>query len=180
LPVIFTGIKATPDNDSTNTVSWTITNEINVKEYVIGKSSDDQSFVQAATIKASGSNSYQWEDKNLVGTQTYHRIYSIDINGEVHYSNIVEVSNVIANEGIIVYPNPVTGSFIQLKMDNMHAGKYNIRLFNNAGQLIMQLENTYSNGPIIVPLVHKIAAGEYILSVTTPEGKIINLDANLQ
>ncbi|WP_446909669.1 hypothetical protein, partial [Klebsiella pneumoniae] len=69
--------------------------EKNMKQYEIEKSADGRHFTVAATANAKSNNNssvnYEWLDVNALVGNNYYRIKSIDINGQVQYSNIVKI-----------------------------------------------------------------------------------------
>jgi hypothetical protein len=61
---------------------------------------------------------------------------------------------------------------------NMSEGKYNIRLLNKLGQLIVQKQITYAGGNAteIIKWDYNLARGMYQLEVTKPDGTVKNIN----
>jgi hypothetical protein len=60
-------------------------------------------------------SNYEWLDRNAFTGNNYYRIKSIDINGEIQYSNIVKIVMSKGRLQITIYPNPVTDGNINLQ-----------------------------------------------------------------
>ncbi len=73
------------------------------------------------------------------------------------------------NPSIMVYPNPVYNGTINLRMDNMPQGKYNIRLLNSVGQTILQKQIDHVAGSSIETLITKGKSGVFHVEVTKPD-----------
>jgi hypothetical protein len=138
LPVTITNVKAYQQNSGIN-VEWHTQSEISMQQYEVEKSANGFSYTKANTTAAkSGTrNSYSWFDVNPINGANYYRIKAISLNGEVKYSSIVVVrlNNKVAQ--LTLYPNPVTGNTLQLQLTNMEKGNYNVTLFNQLGQQVM-------------------------------------------
>lgn len=105
LPVSWVSIEAAWQNNKA-VVKWKVTNEVNLKEYVVERSSDGRQFHPIGTVKASAAlaGQYQFTDENA-GTENYYRIRQVDLDGAVAYSGNV----LLRKSGISklsLYPNP--------------------------------------------------------------------------
>jgi hypothetical protein len=71
---------------------------------------------------------------------------------------------------MVVYPNPVKNSTINLQMQNQPVGKYNFQLTNTAGQVIYNgtMNNSSSNGTIAISVPAQLNTGIYQLQVVNP------------
>jgi hypothetical protein len=71
---------------------------------------------------------------------------------------------------ITVYPNPISGGIINLKLHNLVKGKYKIRLFTASGQLLLSKEINHSGGSSTekITILHRIAKGAYNLEISNP------------
>jgi len=176
LPVTYTSIKAWQQN-SNIAVQWVVNNQLNVKEYVVEKSTDGVSFTKVGTVNAStgtgSSISYNWIDANAVAGENYYRIISIGTNAVAQYSQVVKV-NIGANAApaIAVYPNPVKGGAIGLQLTNMPAGKYSIKLLDNIGQMLVGKEIIHAGGSATetIRFNSNMAKGIYHLGIVGPGG----------
>ena len=106
IPLKLTSFKATLSTDGAN-LNWTSSNEFNVKNFTIERSSDGKLFNGLANITAQNKNeaSYTFTDKLLFEGVNYYRLKMTDNNGTITYSGIVSVINrrSVKTE---VFPNP--------------------------------------------------------------------------
>lgn len=88
------------------------------------------------------------------------------------YISFAKPALVIAGkEGISVFPNPVTNGIINLQMNNMAAGVYNIRVFNGVGQVILNrsINHASGNSTETIQLGKGAVKGVYQLEVVKPD-----------
>jgi hypothetical protein len=102
-------------------LTWSTSNEINVKGFSIERSTDGSNFTEAGFVKASNgtSNQYSFNDAvTIIGT-TYFRLKMLDKDGSFKYSQVV-VLNSKKSIKLDVYPNPVTNTITlsHTKADN--------------------------------------------------------------
>ncbi len=169
LPVMFTSIAATRNNDKTITVRWSVENEADIKEYIVERSSDGRNF-KAMKSKAPATSGtqhlYTVVDIKPLASDNFYRIRSVDMDGRTLYSNIVKVSNIVTPSTINVYPNPVENKTMNIYFDAQTAGtEYTLSLYGNNGQLVHQTTTTVSGSTDVktVMLNQSIAAGKYTL-----------------
>jgi len=179
LPVTFTSLTAAPLNKNIN-VTWTVQNELNIKQYVVEKSADGTTFATMATVAASGSNgstaSYSALDTKPLNGYNYYRVKSIDNTGQTAYTNVVKV---LIHQGMatfVITPNPVVNGTINLLFNNQPAGTYKIRILNDLGQPVIakQIEHIDGNSIEMIQMDKYIAHGIYQVEITTPD-KIVKM-----
>jgi len=180
LPVTFTSVSAQQQGSVVN-VKWSVVNQLNIKEYEVEKSTDGVSFGVVGTAAATGNSqssvSYNWPDANAVAGTNYYRIISIGNDGTVSYSQTVQVEIGAGTPSITVYPNPVQDGVIGLQFSNMPAGKYNIRLLDAIGQVMIEQEITLAAGSSSqqIKFDPAMAKGVYHLEVTGPDNYVNTL-----
>lgn len=84
------------------------------------------------------------------------------------YISFAKPAAVIAGkDGMSVFPNPVTNGVINLQMNNMAAGIYNVRVFNAVGQVILnrQINHATGNSTETIQLGKGVVKGVYQLEV---------------
>ena len=174
LPFNFIYFGAYNQNSRVN-IDWKTKNEINIEEFAVERSSDGKIFTDLATVNSLNVSSahYQWADNNPMTDNNYYRIRSLDLNGKMSYSEVVQVFTANATSGISVFPNPVTGNNFNLKLDGQQAGIYGIRLSNAHGQMLINQSINYNGGNGIIPLTKSktIPSGIYYLEIIKPSGK---------
>ncbi|HMG81428.1 MAG TPA: T9SS type A sorting domain-containing protein, partial [Ferruginibacter sp.] len=173
--VQYTTVTATQQNKDV-LVQWMVKNQLNIKEYIVEKSTDGTNFYPAdttmATSGSTGAIVYNWLDKDPVIGTNYYRIRNIDNNGVYQESNIAKVEigkGIIA--GIAIYPNPVVNGEIGLQMNNVPTGNYRISVIDETGQVI--LSETIDHGAASetknISMYKGVAKGIYILDVQFPD-----------
>jgi hypothetical protein len=98
--------------DGSNYLIWKTSNEINSKQFIVERSTDDQNFTEIGTVKAQGfgNGSYNYTDNISTPGSYYYRLKMEDNNGAFTYSNIILLNSTEA--GLIsVYPNPAVNRF---------------------------------------------------------------------
>ncbi|MEP7107660.1 MAG: T9SS type A sorting domain-containing protein [Ferruginibacter sp.] len=173
LPVIFSSVKAYQKTNNI-AVEWKVENELNMVKYDVEKSTDGTSFTKVNTVNVAGGNNvyntYSWLDVNAVQGNNLYRIKSYDRSGEVKFSSIVKVTMGKSNNtgSFSIYPNPVTGNVINLRMNNQPAGKYQVKLININGQSIFVKSVQSNGGNSTESLIagSKLLPGVYQLEIT--------------
>jgi len=165
VPLKLLSINATLENKQTK-VSWTTTNEINTKNFIVEKSRDAQSFAPIGTVDAKGNgtanNTYAFVDANPFDGVTYYRLKMFDKDGAYSYSPVVKV-DVKGKSVISIYPNPATDNLI-VSHPKAVAGS-SIQLLTADGRMVKQYtvsigtEQTYLS-------MESIAKGNYVLIFT--------------
>ena len=97
------------------------------------------------------------------------------------YISFAKPAMVVAGkDGMSIFPNPVTNGIINLQMNNMPAGVYNVRVFNGLGQAIVnrQINHAAGNSSEAIQLGKGAVKGIYQLEVVKPDnskfsGKVI-------
>ena len=119
-------------------LQWNTTNELDVNRYTVERSTDGAKFtaIGSAASKGNGNFIYQHTDNidALSATVFYYRIKELDLNGNIHYSATVTVSNKHITK-LTVTPNPFV-SFIQVQVPSDKNEAATLRIINAAGQVI--------------------------------------------
>jgi hypothetical protein len=172
VPVTFTSVRANRQNRDI-LVEWKVENELNIHHYEVEKSADGRNFTkvneQAARGNGSGSIQYNWLDTNPWDGDNYYRIRSIGVGGEVKLSQVVKVNMQKLPSSITVFPNPVReDGMVYISLENKPAGIYQVNLYNNEGQTIVQrtLNHPGGNSSFSIELDKFIAHGNYLLKIT--------------
>ncbi len=170
LPVTLVNLKAYQIGNTVK-IDWTSLNENNVAAYEVERSANASNFKTIGTLPAAAneaqSKDYILVDQKPLEASNYYRIKAIDKDGKIIYSKIALVTLSKTRTGINVYPNPVTGSQVMVAFNNMQAGIYNVILYNNAGQKIIQKKIEHQAGTVSysISLPAGIANGAYYISI---------------
>lgn len=70
---------------------------------------------------------------------------------------------------MVIYPNPVQNGNIQLLLNNMPKGLYNVRLVNTSGQTILTKQINHAEGTSTETISVNRIKGAYMLEVTRPD-----------
>ena len=173
LPVTITGISASRNNDRSIAIRWTVENEVNIEKYEVERSADGRNFTGIISAAPTNSNAYTKNDLSPLAADNFYRIKAITVGGYTQYSSIVKVAPLQELAAITVFPNPVVDQRTQIRFINQTAGTYELKLFNQSGQL-MQKEQVKVVGNSFVKtfvlLNNNFAGGVYQLSILTPDG----------
>lgn len=157
-------------------LTWKTSNESNYTNFSIEKlSGASPEFASIYKVQSNAGGVYTYLDHNpSVGTNTY-RLAQNDVNNNVVYSNILEVTyNPAASSGLLsVYPNPAKAD-ISVVLNNatnsMSQSNYQANIYNAAGLLVMQKSvNSSSWSQDVSPL----RPGSYIMEVRAGNGSVV-------
>jgi hypothetical protein len=153
-------------------VQWSLSNDQQMKGYALQKSTDGINYTTVYTTTASHTGAgYNWIDTDpFIGTN-YYRVLSTNALNEESISAIVSVTIVsLEPSGITVYPNPVQNGQVEIAMNEMIAGEYSYRLFNDFGQVVQNGKFTHvgGNATYKIPLIKTITKGTYRLEIFSP------------
>ncbi len=176
LPVTIVNLKAYQQNSDVK-VDWTSVDETNIDHYEVERAADGANFFYLGSVAAlnNGQQSinYHFTDGAPFGGDNYYRIRAVDKDAKAIYSNVARVNISDVKPGIIVYPNPVTGHYINIRFNNMAAGTYNLILYDNLGRKTAQKDVQHPGGSasynLYVPA--GTARGYYHLNIQ--DGKVI-------
>ena len=155
-------------------VTWTTIGEVNVKAYQVEKSTDSKNFSPIGEVAATYALDYNLSDNNLSSNSNYYRIKATSTDGNIVYSNVVKITNILQLTTYNLYPNPLTGKTLNVQLGNVVAGKYEVSIINSLGQKVAQqtIKHTGENETYQVNVKQAIATGVYnvvIKEVNTKE-----------
>jgi hypothetical protein len=169
LPIDFTSIKALLKNEKV-VISWSIDNVQDLKKFVIEKSSDGQTFVEAAIINSldniNTTDVHNWIDENPFRGSVFYRVKAFEKAGKVSVSKVVIVKNLIKQGKITIYPNPITNNSLNFEMKNINFGKYELTLVNEIGQNVFSVPIFFAGeSKKIIPLPKQGVRGVYYIKI---------------
>lgn len=179
LPLTLTSFNGTVNNNSVQ-LSWTTSNEENLENYIVEKSTDARNWQTLTTVKAIG-NSNSTKEYNIIDQNAaavnYYRLKQVDMNGNYTYSQIIRIkSGTIDKTGIRLYPNPVINTAtVTINSENKLAA--HIKLYNQFGMQLQHLQRSLIAGSnnIPIPGISTLMAGSYIISVEDEAGNKIGI-----
>lgn len=171
LPVKMMSFTAVLNNDNKVALKWATATEENASHFIVEKSTDGKSYMEAGIVFANGTTSdvmnYSFFD-NVNTSQTsiiYYRLCTVDIDGKTEFSaiRIIRISKQSSNTiSIITYPNPVTAE-IRITIPASWQNKRVVyEVVSNNGQVTKRTESSNSNQTEIMN-VSKMNAGFYIV-----------------
>ena len=148
---------------------WQTSAEYNNAFFNIEHSLDGTSFTSIGRINGAGSSaiihSYQYLDKGVDVGKHYYRLAQTDINGTIHYSNIISITSKTEHLQLVISPNPVNN---WLNISSLRSsGGLSYTIINSTGRLLRQ-GMFYSNQI----LVSDIPPGFYMLQIIDANGRI--------
>ena len=173
LPVTFISLTGT-DKDGNVLLKWNVENESGMEKYEVERSSDGNRFIPIGTVAAINEEAatYEYTDRYHQEGNNYYRISSFTKDGKISHSQIVKVS--LASAGSIsVFPNPVVDGIINLQLKSEPAGKYQVRLINSLGEVVVEksISETSGNDKEAIRCPH-LTKGIYQLEITKPDGTV--------
>jgi hypothetical protein len=180
LPVKLVSFNAALNTDGKNVdLLWVTAQEINVKNYIVQRSTDGYSFENICTIQTVGNSStnlnHYYTDllnKNI-SPVLYYRICTVDTDGKISYSGTQVVSFKVKQSDIIVvhaFPNPFTNEIQITAPASWKNNPVLYQVINTNGQTVKSSLNVNNGQTETIPTA-QLAAGVYIIKATS-QGKI--------
>lgn len=153
-------------------LKWNTAQELNNEKFIIERSFDSKIWEEITEIEGNGTvyniSNYSYTDKTPYPGINYYRIKQIDYDGRINYSNVigVELSSVIDNEDILIFPT-ITSNRFNIKRLSDFSNNARIQVLNSAyypimdimwgdnnDQLDINLEN-FPSGPYFIIIKHQ-------------------------
>ncbi|GGB79518.1 M4 family metallopeptidase [Dyadobacter sediminis] len=138
-----------------NLLTWTTTSEVNNDYFVVERSLDGRSFVNAGTVIGNGSTAvekqYKFLDTGFSKGISYYRLKQVDVDGTHHFSRIIalDAANLLS---LKFYPNPVQ-SMLNIEIPASGNKLLNVKVINTAGHEVYRKDNASSkNGNLSLQL----------------------------
>ena len=172
-PITLAKFTAEKLNLTTASVSWSVTNATNIKEFEVTKSNDGINFKSIGTVAFAGTKAYTFNDNNLGEGTSYYRLVSIAKDGSELYSSVASVTNKISGTSILsLAPNLVHNtSYLNIsaaKADNLTA-----RVLDLTGRMVQQktISIPQGNSQTIFDF-STLKAGSYFLETIASDGSV--------
>ncbi|MBS1512053.1 MAG: T9SS type A sorting domain-containing protein [Bacteroidetes bacterium] len=150
-------------------ISWTTTNETNVKSFTIERSYTAADWQEVMTgIKANniaGTSFYSQTDVHAPNTKVYYRIRQEDMDGHYTYSATQFIAAKTDNNSLVIYPVPVTSGFQLLNNGQLKISR--IILVNSNGADVRSWTSVQASYDI-----KDIAPGIYYLRIELADGDV--------
>lgn len=170
LPVRFSALKATQKGNTVQ-LDWSNATEENVTAYTIERSANGRSFTQIGLQTARNNNndkaSYTFVDGIPFAGDNFYRIKATETTGRTVYTNVVRINTSKKGTELIVYPNPLKGSDLNVQLSNLPAGKYAVKVFNMAGQEMDSRVMNHAGGSVSETIsIKNLKPGLYTLQLS--------------
>lgn len=178
VPVEFTSFNAEVDNDIV-ILKWSTATETNNLGFEVLRSTDSKDWHSIGFINGNGTttftNNYQFRDRVEFSGIYFYRLKQIDYNGDLNYSNVIEVSvsKPFSFELFQNFPNPFNSSttimyliaqddFVSLKVYDILGKEVKTLVEENkkAGYYSINFSANYLSSGIYF---YKLTSGEYSL-----------------
>lgn len=143
LPVTWADISAVPRNNAQMEVNWTTTEEVNVRHFVVERSTDGKTFTPFAELAPQGTPSgpanYTTTDISPQEGINYYRVKNVDHNGAYSYSAVVE-ARIVPEEELLfsLWPNPTQERNISFRLDGKALGPLQVSVMDLTGKVLLQ------------------------------------------
>lgn len=171
-------------NGGETKLEFQTSNQINIANYLIERSSNGVDFQIIGSVMAKNTNNaiYNFTDNAINTTSVYYRVKAVGINNsDSRYSEVVLIDPVTSKSRIDIWPNPIVGNTIKLKLSNIKEGKYSLTLFDKAGkktELSEKLRANQSNVSTQIELPI-LTVGSYTLKLLNIENKNVEYKTEL-
>ncbi|HMH22034.1 MAG TPA: hypothetical protein VK563_09670 [Puia sp.] len=160
--------------DQGNVLSWTATNETNGAYYIIERSSGGSDYEPIGRVDGDNSgntvNHVFTDGKPFTDVASLYRLKLMDLSGGVSYSTTVSIS-VMADRSIVdVLPNPFR-DVINVKVNLAKAGKISLRMLDNKGIVVRQMEYEASKGTNLFKIgsLSSLPVSVYFIQIVLPD-----------
>ncbi|MCR9172945.1 MAG: T9SS type A sorting domain-containing protein [bacterium] len=147
-----------------NLLAWVTQTEKDCESFLVTKSEDGYLWETIGTVNCVGNstsaNYYEFRDIHVTGGISYYRLQQIDMDGTVHYSQPISISNK-SSQKLMTYPNPISSGDQVFIAGIEGAGTLNIR--NAAGHLVRSEEISLSTGESAFINSENFSSGLYIV-----------------
>ena len=186
LPVQFIDVNAVRTGGNVN-VSFTVSNELHIKNYVVERSVDGNVFTTAGTVAFNDSNgkqqTYSFTDAAVPANAAvvYYRIRQVDTDGRFTISKVV-LLRLAGRNRLTVMGNPVAaGNSITVNISAEKKGEAVLEVLNMEGKTIALKKQQVSAGDTLVrfePQHSFVAGGIYFIRATI-NGELFTAKINI-
>jgi uncharacterized protein len=171
LPVTIINFSAVKESNRSK-ISWTTTQEINSKEFVIERSANGTTWQAIAKIAATGNssntNNYQVIDQNPLKGNNLYRLKSVDADNKVTLSATRRV-NFDNRFTYSIYPNPAS-DYLQITTDNATGSYTTVQILNSQSQVLLTKQLTGAQPSTLH--ISALNAGVYFIRIVASDGSV--------
>ncbi len=175
LPVRFINFFAA-GNGKVNNLQWTVSEEQNIKHYVVERSIDNAvNFTPVATIlpqAATDQNTYTYTDNvaSVNAGAIYYRIKQVDNDGQYTYSKIVSIKPKNSSATISFFPNPVHKK-MTIQVPLTHKSEVTAQIVTADGKVLLtQKQQLRPDAAVfVINIPDRFTEGLYVLRIGTDD-----------
>ena len=161
LPVTVYNFNAVLNTNKTVGLSWTASDEIEISQFEVQRSTDGTNFTSIGTVQANGAETnYNFTDGQPASVN-YYRVLTTTTDGSTVYTPIRTI-DLSATAAISVFPIPATTT-LNISLVNAGSG-ITVRLISTSGQ-ILQSSVTAGGTQVVSMDISRYPAGMYIVQV---------------
>ncbi len=155
-------------------LKWATVSEKDNAGFDVERSADGRNWAKLGFVSGKGANGvsetrldYSFTDAAPLAGKNYYRLKQIDLSGSYEYSRLVMLDVRSGKNSLLVYPNPVAGGKLTLKLAESEIRS--VAVFSISGVQMrvgkLQSDNTFEIG--------NLPAGQYFVRVTGKNGEVI-------
>jgi hypothetical protein len=173
LPVDLTDFSAKAFTNSVQ-LRWSTVSEINNSYFEIERSTDGEIWISLGQVAGAGNsdelNTYAFADMNPESGINYYRLKQADFNGDVHYSELIEVIlNIVKPDQVKLYPIPAVNIVNIDVPSTVETVKTEIRTLD--GRIIKS--EIFNNMNNVAVSVQDLLPGMYYIHIQTGNQTIV-------
>ena len=170
MPVRLVSFTASEVNNKNITINWTVTNEINTKEYVLERSTDANHWSTIATVVGLNKGNYSIIDTDAIVGTDYYRLKITDFNGMSSYSAVRTVNVGAAGVSFYIHPNPADHQTILTFVNGLNEATLSV--YDMEGKLVEKKEINLQGSNSYLLYTNQFSKGIYTVSIHTKEGTV--------
>lgn len=161
------------DNEETQAlVNWSVASQMNNDFYIIEKSFEMKNWEIISQIDGDGTyngmRNYSIIDNDVYSNINYYRLSQTDFDGNCFIFDPIYLLRNIADQNISIYPNPVSGNVLKIKIESNHYSKAHIRIYDLLGELVFEkFDKIIEGGNIIILNIDNLQNANYYVNVIT-------------
>ncbi|RZK47659.1 MAG: T9SS type A sorting domain-containing protein, partial [Pedobacter sp.] len=162
----FVSVKAVAKNSDIE-VEWEIADDRGHETYEVHRSTDGNNFTTVARINSNATGNYKWLDENVSSNNTYYRIKAINQGADHLLSKTVSVKRLSHKPSVRIYPIPVIGYRMNLEINDVQKGNYQMRITNTQGQVVQMQDLEHTGGQVMrqISVNRSIKPGVYFVRI---------------
>lgn len=168
-------------NGNAVSLNWKTASETNTEKFTLYRSVDGKKFEKLTDLDAAGNSAqvldYTYRDYNLPKTTSvvYYQLVLTDKDGSISYDKVIDVKLKLAEEDIVLYPNPVS-SILNISYPVSKAQQAEVRITDMSGKVVHSSSHSLAVGKQQLSIdVSALPKGVYLVRINNSVNKIVKL-----